>query len=385
MASSADAGAERVKTQLSAQWRKRNASQMRKIKESIAGNLELQMLVLSTIESYQADAKVARSQSSTLAEAVSKKNKRDRAQVAADSDDEVSEQLAVTDWNKSVGRPRSMYSASSKLWLCELLCYMTDMKLPMKTLAGLGAKSRHLELLELALGIRRTGKFHDKIGDAAIEQGVIFDACRGLYKKIGAHPLKGVEDGFIDGGIDWQKVGHYQAKVEASGQEGADARVKVLCSASKVEITIDIAVLQGDKGPFQVHNTWSLGDAYILSPMDTYGLSNLSPSSTRQLRRKDTEELHLIAAVQGVEMAKSLAGSTRAKLIKTPMMGKKSRAVSSIGLPSPFTPASSAGKRAPQRVRERAPPASPQGQTRVSCCLQGSYQCCSEVGCDAAL
>lgn len=66
-----------MNTPLSSQWRKRNASQMRKIKENIAGNLELQMLVWSTIESYQAGAKVARSQSSTLAEAVSKKSKRD--------------------------------------------------------------------------------------------------------------------------------------------------------------------------------------------------------------------------------------------------------------------------------------------------------------------
>lgn len=211
----------------------------------------------------------------------------------------------------------------------------------------------------MALGIRCTGKFHDKIGDASMEKGVIFDACKGLYIKIGADPLKGMDEGFIDGGMDWQKVGQYQVKVQAPATAGADGVVKVLCRASKVEITMGPAVLQGDKGPFQVHNNWSLLDAYILSPMDTYRLRDLFPSSGRQLRRKDTEELNLIAAVQGVEIAKSLAGSTRAKLIKTPFTGKKARTGSSLGSPSPFKAALSASKCTPKRVRERSPPPSP--------------------------
>lgn len=349
---------ERVNTQLSAQWRKRNASQMKKIKDSIGGNLELQMLVLSTIESYQAGAKVAKSQSSTLAEAVSKRMKRDKVQVEADSDAESAEPLSITDWEKAIGRPRAMYSTWSKLWLCELLSYITDMKISMKMLLGLGSKARHCELLELALGIRCTGKFHDKIGDSSLQKGFVFDACKALYKKIGLHPLAGVAEGFIDGGIDWQKVGHYQLKVTPPATDQGGTVVVVACRATKQELRINPAVLQGDKGPFQLHCNWSLVESYILSPMDTYRLSDLWPSTPRQLRRRDTEELNLIAAVQGVEIAKSMAGSVRAKLIKTPCSGKKTRPGGSIGSPSPFKTPLSASKVTPKRVRDRSPPAS---------------------------
>ena len=49
------------------QWRSRNTSQCKRIQKAVFNNLELQMLVLSTIEQYEASQECAQAHGTTVA------------------------------------------------------------------------------------------------------------------------------------------------------------------------------------------------------------------------------------------------------------------------------------------------------------------------------
>lgn len=114
------AGAAPVDRDLAAQFRKRNNEQAKKIKDMINGNLELQSMVLATIERYRtgqsSDGDVL-----NLAGKVATGPKRKA--------DETSMELVIEALDKAIGRSGALYSSWGKKRMVEALFFFDRWRL----------------------------------------------------------------------------------------------------------------------------------------------------------------------------------------------------------------------------------------------------------------
>lgn len=258
------------------QWRSRNTSQCKRIQKAVYNNLELQMLVLSTIEKYEVSQKAAQANGTTVA-LMQQTPKAKKDENLEDKPFVISEPL------KEVGRGRMYYNKwPKKQYLQELLCFM-EPSFDMKTLAPLTDRMRLLELTEYALDIRCTdGEVQDK-ADHKMAKGFLFKKLALLYKSLGSR-LAPLKMHFHEGYIKWGVLGHYELEVTSGSSE--QTQVALTCKSLEKRVVIEKEIFGGDPGPFELSHNYSMKDAYIVSPSEKYNCQNFFPALARKLKRQ---------------------------------------------------------------------------------------------------
>ena len=148
----ADAGEDtpqKVDAKLAAQWRARNAAQLAKIHAAAKGNLELQMLILGTIESYYDSQTAVAAQGTSIQAAMSKSSASSKAGKTA-SQLGGGQCVQIISPDMVIGKGRAVYHRWGKFLLEELIQFITGGELDTGKLTK---KERYLEMLEFSLGI----------------------------------------------------------------------------------------------------------------------------------------------------------------------------------------------------------------------------------------
>lgn len=102
---------ETVSAQLTSNWKSTNTKHMKDVKNACEVNLELQILVIQTIDKYKKGVCAASAAGTSMAALVSKKRK------TAGSVDNDNKPYEYTEMDKPITHGRAMYSRWSKVWL----------------------------------------------------------------------------------------------------------------------------------------------------------------------------------------------------------------------------------------------------------------------------
>lgn len=323
----------KLSSQLTSAWKSRNASQLRTIKEACTGNLELQMLVLQTIDRYKVGVATAGASGATVAQIMGAKKKTKPQQ------DGGGERFELSDASKVITRARAMYSKWSRQWLAELLHFITKGGLQYKDLMERFAdRPRLLEMLERGLDVRVTGENQDKVGDVNDTKLNLYEACATVYEMRGT-PLRGIADAFgEDGSIDWLAAGHYALLVDEK-PEGQQVSITLKSQKKLTRVMAD--VIADDNGPWTIKKNWSVQSAYLSSPKDEYAIKYFFPGGHRKLARQSSADLRVILVVCGGD-GNSLKGlaALRSRLANDDFGGrdaidaKRARVSNASALPS---------------------------------------------------
>jgi len=275
---------ERVDPALVSSFQRKNIANLAEIKDKLNNNLELQLMVLSTITDWEKASRVMQSQPGTgsVSELLSKKHKKKTLEEDGPA------QMEAVDPTEVLHRNRACYCFWGPKLLKHALEFMTDGKLNKKTLAKL-TKNQTLEVFEYATDIRVTGDSLDKARavDGVLNKLRIFEKLKDTYiqqgKRIDQLPL----DQVAKGNLDWAKYGHYQ--VTTTRCDGK-LQVNVTNNTLKQSTTMDEGFIAGDEGPFDfIENNFSQYQASLATSKDTYKLQFLFPTLGRSLKRRLSE------------------------------------------------------------------------------------------------
>jgi hypothetical protein len=264
----------RVDPDIAAQFKRQSAANQKKITLSVKNNIELQSLVISTIDKYNSGGLSADGHIQNLANIITPKK---RGRPAPDSEDVIT----VLDGDKQIGRQNASYAGWGRARKEECLCLCSAGDVRKVWLLGLPLE-RLNELMERAFSLRCTGALLDRVGEFKQTRNELYDSMKTMYIENG-RPLVGLDRYVHDGAIDYGSgLGQYSLTVQGDG----DARiVAVYCKAidATKNITIDVA---SDIGPFTIKSNWSMKGAFISSPSETWQCSYFFPSLGRTLKRR---------------------------------------------------------------------------------------------------
>jgi hypothetical protein len=265
----------RVDPDIAAQFKRQSAANQKKITVAVKNNIELQSLVISTIDKYNSGGLSADGHIQNLANIITPKK---RGRPAVDCNEDV---VTVVDGDKQIGRQNASYAGWGRARKEECLCICSAGDVRKMWLLGLPLE-RLNELMERAFGLRCTGELLDRVGVTKQSRNELYDSMKTMYIENG-RPLVGLDRYVHDGAIDYGSgLGQYSLTVQGE----ADARiVTVYCKAidATKNISIDVA---GDIGPFTIKSNWSMKGAFISSPSETWQCSYFFPSLGRTLKRR---------------------------------------------------------------------------------------------------
>lgn len=324
----------RADSNMVTQWRARNAAQRRRISSAIENNLELQMLVLSTIENYEAAKRVAEAQGVGVASFASRKK------VKKEEKDE-----AITEPNATLKKSRLLYCRWNKQWLKELLVFVSQGSVTMDSLKGMGDKARLQEVCTAIFDIDFTDESPEKSSNPSATKLSIFTRLRSLYAKLGER-MDGWQDQLANGYVKWEEAGHYSIKNVSSGS-GGSAEVVIECKTmgKTAKITDDLAP-ELQEG-YEILANFSLDQAYIKTETGLWRCQNFFPSIGRTLKR------NLSAQLEG--------DPTLKKAIKKDPQGEQVADAETRAVPKAKAAAAKSGnsastRRAPIEIAAGAPP-----------------------------
>lgn len=278
-AGSAESPETKADAKLVSHWRSRNAALCRRIQTAVMNNLELQQLVLSTIEAYENSQKIAKHSGSTVMDLTKKLKK------SADAEGPV-----LSDADKEVGKGRLVYKSWPKKWYQELLCYIEEDLEP----AGMNnmPKDRLAEICERVLELQFLGDTPDKASNPKMTKADLFDRLKAVYMANGRSLLE-FNNEFSKGYVNWEHFGHYAIRIEESGSSWMEQKVHLTCKAVRKTIVMDPDSMPGDSGPYKLVGNHSLANAMVQGAKDTYRCQNYFTALGRRLKRNLSETLGL--------------------------------------------------------------------------------------------
>lgn len=266
-------------TQMVTQWRSRNAAQCKRIGAAVQNNLELQQLVLSTIESYENSMKIAKHQGSSVMDLTKKRKKH------ADRD-----LATVSDADKEVGKGKVVYKTWPKKWYSERLCFIEEELEP--SVFESMPKDRLAEICERVLELQFLGDTPDRAKNTKNKKIDLFERLKALYMANG-RVLQQVQDQFKQGYVNWETNGFYSIQVDdASGSTRLPA-ISLTCHVERKTILMNPDDMPDERGPFRIVNNYSLANAVVQGSRDSYRCQNYFTALGRRLKRNLSETLGL--------------------------------------------------------------------------------------------
>ena len=248
------------------------------ISQKSSRNMELQLLLVHVIQTYEAEQKQAKAAGLTVsqhAQHIAEQAKKKRKVVEGDLMEEISPtemlrpgQLTYTRWTKALFQ--------------RALMYIDIDAMPPEFVKHLSIEVCK-ELFEFGLGLRMHGDNPDKATNTNLLK--LFGMLKNFYEMHGSLWATRIQ---WDGGNPlWASCGFYTVEKHMG-------RIFVKCSLVRdpVEFTKDIC--GSDPGPFDVvSQNFSLKLAHFKTAKDSYVLMNLFPvlSAGRMLRRRLSEQL----------------------------------------------------------------------------------------------
>lgn len=276
----------------------KNSEQCRKIAEAVAGDFELQLLVLNTIDAYRAAN--TNTDGATLSEHLAEKEKTRKSQGVAAAAAGIDHDLVKS---RILRRGLVLYKRWGPEMLLELFQYVEPglRGYNLKQLASL--RSRGTELLEFGFDIRCATEPDDRIADENTE--VLFPRLKEIYERCGRRLAK-IAEHIISNSIVWAEHGVFEVSV--SGAE-VDARVTVKNSLNGLVTEISPAAVNGDAQGIaskKVTMNFSQVSAFVNTDEDTYILANYFPKLTRELKRSASNENAIVSRLgQPLKRAKT--------------------------------------------------------------------------------
>jgi len=297
---------EKVDPSLASQFQRRNNSNLATIKDKLNNNLELQLMVLSTISDYETASRVSKAGTvgGSLAELLGKKKKKKET-----GKEEEEDAMIQINPDEILHRNRACYAGWGPKLMKECLCYTSAGKLSAKVLART-AKDKLLQIFEFSLDIKVTGDSLDKakITGGDLNKLKVFNKLKEIYEEKGKR-CDNLTTHITNNTLDWAKHGHYS--VETAMVEGMVASVTVLNKQIKQYQTMAPSLYEGDEGPFDtIEDNYSQFQAALVTPRDSYKLQFLFPSLGKSLKRKLSDA----GCVDGLP-------ASPAKLVCTPIKG----------------------------------------------------------------
>ena len=265
-----------------------SATNMAVINKKATHNVELQLLLMSTISTYEAEQADAKRAGLMVSQHVVEQARKRRKVVAEAVVGE--EEISPTE---TLRYGQHVYANWTKNLFVRALTYIDIHSMPpsfVKTLSHQVLK----EVFEFGLGLRLHGENPDKATELNILK--LFGLLKQFYVMNGSLWTKIQWEGTTP---LWAKCGYYSVESAKCSERGA--RIFAGCSqvAKPVEFTEDI--YGTDPGPFDVVlQNFSLKFAHFKTAKDTYMLMNLFPVLSRTLRRRLSEEFGVASPDSGV-------------------------------------------------------------------------------------
>lgn len=264
------------------------------ITDKVANNLELQALVLDTIEDYEKAGKSAKGRGLSLLETVTPKARK-KQKTTQDID-----YTKIRDGDKPVGRQRSIYAKWSSKWFTELFLFC-ESDLDLALLDALGHHERFPEMFEYAWGLEVTGEGNDKVVDVSQTKLALFEKLKDMYESNGAK-LANFHQHIQNGVVHWISAGIFQ--IVSAGRKGPGRPFEVVVKSASLGKTAVVSQehLAGDEGRFSLAANWSETSAATLPPATSWKLSFFFPAPGRKLRRQTSKEVGILSAVSAASM-----------------------------------------------------------------------------------
>ena len=242
---------------------------MDRITKEAKDNLELQVLILSTIDTYNHEKRLATEAGVSVTENMALKKKK------------TSEDSLTIGENEKIRRGQVHYTNWVKKLFHQALNYMDPAVFPNDFVKHIDLETCK-QIFEGGTHLRLYGEQVDRVADDG--KLATFNALRTLYE---------------DNGSLWKTYVWAGYSVSFDGPNGCfskrvayDGRIMITCKGIEGEVEFPKSVFGSDPGPFvKIEANFSLKSAHFKTPIDKYNLAFLFPVLGRSLKRRRSEEV----------------------------------------------------------------------------------------------
>ena len=304
-ASKEDAGPLRASQGLTRAFVRRSEANVRQIQEDLAGNLELQGLVMATIEEYKTMKHQARGSACSVTDMVMRTLEARKRKAPSSSEDsrgadkKKKPRIPATVKDVELRRGQHVFNDWSMKLTRELLLYI-DCEVDRQVINVMSSAALK-QAMEHVLDLRVFGDRKDRVGST--HKPTLFASLKRVYEAYGFR-LRTLEVDAGTGEINWDAstkvtVTKHDLGINSVSLSFVDEHGKTW----KGYVTAD--TLQGDPGPFRLASHWSLRSAVLKSSVAEYPIAGFFSPRYRKLapRKSDAEG----ATARGTDGAKMSA------------------------------------------------------------------------------